>query len=299
MILIPVGDSMARVILDTTIYSPQFVTFVRFLVGGLIVLPFALQRVRFKSLTQDFYKKQLIRAFLIVLTVVTIIKAVGLSPIADVFGAFFIGPILSIVLSSFLLKEKATTLEWISVAIGFFGVVLVVQPAFLSELFNIDTTVAQSGYLNNAAAASAAGVGVYWAFLAGIFYGAFLTATRWAAACGPPLAQVTTQFLLAALMLSPLGILELVEVGVDAPALLIANGVTSVLANLLSIMALARARPATLAPVVYLQVVSATFIGLVIFQETLSFLAAIGIIVIVLSGCLRIDLQPLLPKKKN
>ena len=292
MILIPVGDSIAKHVLNVTPYSPQFVAWVRFLVGGLVVLPFALRGITFNWLDTHFLKKQLLRAVLIVLTVVTIIKAVGLSPIADVFGAFFVGPILSVVLSSLVLRERATWLEWASVVIGFVGVLLVVQPAVITQFM----TLSEENIFGQTQTSK---LGVYWALLSGIFYGSFLTATRWAAASGPPMVQVAVQFLLAALILTPFGLYELFETGVHKAELLLANGVTSVLANLLSILALARARPATLAPVVYMQVVAATFIGVFVFQETLSLLATLGISIIIFSGVLRFDFKSLYARKRK
>lgn len=304
MILIPVGDSIAKWVLNTTPYSPQFVAWVRFLIGGVVVLPFALRVTQFDWLEGQFIKKQLIRAILIVLTVVTIIKAVGMSPIADVFGAFFVGPILSVVLSSLLLQERATWLEWLSVAVGFIGVLLVVQPLFIMQLLGLESTLrsAEEAILTASSAAEGSAVstvGVYWALLAGVFYGAFLTATRWAAASGPPMVQVAVQFLLAALLLTPFGLYELMQHGIHEPMWLFTNGVTSVLANLFSILALTRARPATLAPVVYMQVVAATFIGFFVFQETLSVLATLGISIIVFSGLLRIDFQSIYAQRKQ
>lgn len=297
MILIPVGDSIAKWVLSTTPYSPQFVAWVRFLIGGVVVLPFALHLFQFNWLDPRFLKKQLLRAVLIVLTVVTIIKAVGMSPIADVFGAFFVGPILSVVLSSIVLKERATWLEWASVAIGFLGVLLVVQPAglfqWLGILPDIGAVANESLLTSDTAATAEHRQGVYWALVSGVFYGSFLTATRWAAASGPPMIQVAVQFLLAAVLLTPFGLYELAHQGIHKPELLLANGVTSMLANLLSILALARARPATLAPVVYMQVVAATFIGLFIFQEPLTKFAMIGISIIVFSGVLRFDFKSL------
>jgi len=300
MILIPVGDSLAKIVLNSTPYSPMLVAWVRFLIGGVVVLPFALSMTTFNWKDATFLKMQLLRAVLIVLTVVTIIKAVGMSPLADVFGAFFVGPILSVVLSSLLLKEKATWLEWASVAVGFIGVLLVVQPGFLVgklAIFSVLNEAQTSAEFINRDPNSAEYLGVYWALLAGMFYGAFLTATRWAAASGPPLVQVAVQFLLAAVLLTPFGLYDLTLYGVQMPYLLLANGVSSVVANLLSIMALARARPATLAPVVYMQVVSATLIGLLIFKDSISFLATLGISVIVFSGLLRFDFQSVLKRR--
>lgn len=290
MVLIPVGDAIAKLVLNTTTHSPQFVAWVRFLVGGVVMLPFLIKMQSYNWWQWHFIGKQLLRAVLIVLTVVTIIKAVGMSPIAEVFGAFFVGPVLSVILSSLLLRERATWLEWCSVVVGFVGVLFVVQPASLLQmvaaLTPFDAASASYPVIDSVQSG-----GVYWALLAGVFYGAFLTATRWAAQSGPPLAQVIAQFLLAAALLSPFGLYELAKEGVQAPQWLLANGISSVLANLFSIIALSRAGAAVLAPVVYMQVVAATIIGLMFFHDSLSVLAGIGIAVIVVSGLLRVDLR--------
>ncbi len=306
MVLIPVGDAIAKVVLNSSPYSASIVAWIRFLIGSLFIIPFAVRAKGSEPLSQQFWGRQMLRGVLIVLTVVTIIKAVGLSPIADVFGAFFVGPILAVVLSAVLLGEKPNTLDWISVIVGFMGVLLVLQPAVLRETLaglqhGFDSRIPADQDSDSAVliapANAASSIGVYWALLAGIFYGAFLTATRWAAASGPPLMQVAAQFSIAAVLLTPLGLYELLKYGLQEPTLLLVSGVTSVLANLFSIMALSRATPATLAPVVYMQVVSATFIGLLFFKDALSTMAAIGIAVIVMSGLFRIDFAALLSRR--
>jgi len=215
-----------------------------------------------------------------------------MSPIADVFGAFFVGPILSVVLSAIVLKERASYLEWLSVLVGFIGVLFVVQPNALIQLLpanlvNLEFGIESASQGNKGTPDPVQGV--YWALLAGVFYGAFLTATRWASSSGPAIIQVAVQFLIATLLLTPFGVIELVQFGVKQPYLLGLNGISSVTANLLSIMALSRARPAVLAPVVYMQVVSATIIGLFVFQDKLSVLASIGLAIIIFSSIFRFD----------
>lgn len=280
MTLIPVGDAIAKFLSNTTNYSASFLAWARFSLGACILLPLAFLNRSVSKPTYTFYARQSIRGVLIALTVVTIIKAVSLSPIAEVFGCFFIGPVLSVILSVILLGEKANKAEWLSVILGFVGVLLVVQPAFLgfSSLqpatieFDVDRT------------------GLYWALLAGIFYGFFLVATRWAAATGDPIYQVTWQFMVAALVLAPFAIADLLQYGVESLLFFIAMSFSSVLANYCSIQALARAKSAVLAPVVYMQVVAATLLGIVIFNEPLGIIAGLGLVIIVLSGFFRVSL---------
>jgi len=264
MVLIPVGDAIAKFLSGTTDYSASFLAWARFSLGACLLLPLACLNTAANTLSKTFFVKQSLRGLLIALTVVTIIKAVSLSPIAEVFGCFFIGPVLSVILSVFVLKERASAAEWLSVVLGFVGVLLVVQPALLG--FDTANGTAVGGVVDR--------TGLHWALLAGVFYGLFLVATRWAANVGDPLAQVTLQFVVAALVLAPFGLPDLLQYGVSSLLLLIAMSVTSVMANYCSIQALARAKAAVLAPVVYMQVVAATLLGMVMFNESIGVIAA-------------------------
>jgi len=280
MTLIPVGDAIAKFLSNTTAYSASFLAWARFSLGACILLPLVFLKRSASTLSYSFYARQSIRGVLIALTVVTIIKAVSLSPIAEVFGCFFIGPVLSVILSVILLGERAKMAEWLSVILGFVGVILVVQPAFFGfsspQAATIDVVIDRSG--------------LYWALLAGIFYGFFLVATRWAADIGDPLDQVTWQFMVAALVLAPFAIPDLLQYGVESLMFFFAMSLSSVLANYCSIQALARAKSAILAPVVYMQVVAATLLGIVIFNESLGIIAGLGLVIIVLSGFFRVPL---------
>ena len=266
MSLIPVGDAIAKHLSSVTQHSSAYLAWTRFVVGGCFALPIAWMSYKPGTLAPDFFKKQVVRGFFISGTLVLIIRAVSLSPIADVFGVFFIGPAFSVVLSVLWLKESATALEWLSVVLGFIGVLMVVQPG---------------GEMSP---------GLPWAFGAGLFYGSFLASTRWAAGSGPPLMQLAAQIMVGFVLLLPLVIRDLPLIEASSLPVVVLMGMTSTLANLLSIIALNRARPAFLAPIVYLQVVVATLIGLYFFQDSLNTLAAAGIALIVFTGLLKIRL---------
>jgi len=266
MLLIPVGDAIAKYIAAAAPYSAGFLAWSRFAVGCCIILPLAWRAAVFAGVGRLFFVQQTVRGFLIAATIVFIITAVSLSPIADVFGAFFLGPALAVVFSVVFLKERATWWQWFTVALGFVGVLLVVQP----------TTQISEGLL--------------WGLLAGVFYGGFLTATRWAAGNGPPLAQLAMQLVIGFAILLPLAISDITQQGLHQPSALLLMGLTSVLANYLSIVALARASTAYLAPIVYLQIVAATAIGIFFFGDVIGFLSACGLGLIVLTGVMRIPL---------
>ena len=102
------------------------------------------------------------RAGLIVCSVVSIQTALRTEPVANVFGAFFVGPIFSYVLSVVFLGERVTQVRTLLLVAGFAGVFLIVRPGFGMT------------------------PGLLFALLAGLFYGTFLTASRWLADRAPP-----------------------------------------------------------------------------------------------------------------
>lgn len=269
MTLIPIGDAIAKHISTLAPFSGGFLAWSRFVLGAVVLLPVVLHQGLFRQCQPGFLWRQAVRGLAIALTLVFILTAVSRASLAEVFGAFFIGPVVATVLSVIWLKERLGWLGWLAVVLGFAGVLLVVQP---------------SGEFS---------IGLYYALIAGVFYGIFLAATRWAAGSGPPLAQLCAQTTFGCIFLMPFAIAQLVtmdlnEISPTASLLVIAMAVTSTTANLLSIVALKNASAGFLAPIVYLQVVFATIISWWFFKDTPNSLALIGLVVIIFSGALKI-----------
>ena len=150
MSAIPAGDAASKILTSDLGVAPTYVVWTRFLIGGLVILPFTWRAGL--SVWRDW--RVWFRAALIGLGISCITRALQLAPLADVFGAFFIGPLVSFVLSVWLLKERANIIQAVLVLIGFFGVLFIVRPGF------------------------EASAGLGWALLAGCTYGAFLTAAQ-------------------------------------------------------------------------------------------------------------------------
>lgn len=263
MMFIPMGDGVAKYLQNVTDYNPAMLSWSRFAIGALFVLPWVLLTKQLPAFTpqhKPFWIRQSVRGVLIAATVTLIVTAVGLSPIADVFGAFFIGPGISVILAHFLLGVRAKRTDWIAVVVGFIGVLMVVQP---------------TGDISP---------GIPFALVSGCCYGAFLVATRWASGTGPPIAQLAVQFTVATLVLLPLGLPGFFQTGFVFPGWVIASAFFSGSANLFSILALSKLGNAVLAPVVYLQVVSATVVGFIAFGDIPNLLAALGLLLIVATG---------------
>ena len=260
MVFVPLGDSFAKLAVESTSYSSFAVAWARFVLGMLIVLPLAAFLGSFKDLTLRYVIAQVLRGSLLAGTIVCIITAVGKAPLADAYGAFFVGPAVATLLARFVLGETVRRFQWWALIVGFVGVVLVLKPS------------------------AAIAPGQLWALGAGCFYGAYLTATRWASSVGPPLAQLAGQLCVGTILLAPFGYGELMSSELQSPAYLFGSGFCSALGNLLAISAFGFARAATLTPLVYFQLIAVTVLGYFVFRDFPDAVTGAGLLIILLAG---------------
>lgn len=258
-LLIPFGDAFAKEISRVSTVPPATIAFVRFMTGAIIFVPLALARRQIPRLSRRFVFSQLLRGAFVGGGITGMVTAVSYAPLADVFGAFFIAPAIATTLAMVLLKESVTRTDVFSLVLGLCGVLLVTRPGFEMN------------------------VGLLWGLFAGFCYGSFNVATRWSASFAPPLAQMSGQLIVGALLTAPFGMAGLGSAG-EAPWLLLASGLTSAVANFFLVMAYARERAAVLSPLIYLQLPSATLIGFAAFGELPDMLAIVGLAMIVFAG---------------
>ncbi|MCV6587083.1 MAG: DMT family transporter [Marinibacterium sp.] len=239
MSLIPAGDLAAKLLTGQGTATPAFVAWSRFALGALMVWPFVPKGAL--ALLRDW--RIWFRALLIAGGISSIQVALKHAPIADVFAAFFVGPIVSFVLSALFLGEKVTAARAALLGLGFAGVLLVVRPGLGGD------------------------PALLWAVLAGVFYGAYLTASRWLADLGHPRQLILTQLVVGAIVLAPAGLRDLPQPDLATGTLVLASAGLSMLGNLLLVMAYGRAPAARLAPLVYVQLVAATGLGWLAFGD--------------------------------
>jgi len=254
MLLIPFGDTAGKM-MTTAGVAPLFIAWTRYAGGLLLLAPFVWDRALLGLLTD---KRIWIRSAVQAVTISTILTALQTEPIANVFGAFFLGPMVSYVLSIWLLKEQGSLARILLLVIGLGGVFLVVKPGFGMT------------------------PGLGWALVSGCFYGMFLTASRWVQPLGKPLHLLLAQLLIGTVLLLPFGVANLPA---EIPwGLMFWSATASMFGNLFLIFAYARAGASMLAPFVYLQLIGAAAYGFIFFGDWPDPLAALGIAVIFLSG---------------
>ncbi len=253
MALIPAGDSAGKLLVTEHGTTAFYVAWTRFGLGALVAFGVVLAggHLPRRALYADW--RIWLRALLIVGGIVNMLMALRTEPIANVFGAFFVGPVFSYVLSATLLREPVSVTRTALLLAGFAGVLLVVRPGFGMT------------------------PGLGFAVMGGLCYGAYLTASRWLSEAARPAELLLSQLVIGALVLAPLAVPTLPNVTPALAGLTLASALCSMLGNLLLVMAYRLAPASRLAPFVYFQLVAATVLGLVIFGDVPDTLALAGL----------------------
>ena len=257
MSLIPVGDTAGKLLTGGHGASPFFVAFSRFAVGTVVVVLILGGRVHW-PVFRDW--RVWLRGALIAAGISCILTALRTEEIATVFGAFFVGPLFSYVLSIRFLGERVTPMQTIMLLAGFCGVLLVVRPGFGMT------------------------PGLGFAVLAGLFYGAFLTTSRWLSGVAAPRQLMLSQSVIGTLLLLPFGLAQVPEASGPVAGLVLLSGVASASGNLLLVLAYRRSSATVLAPFVYFQLLSATILGWVVFGTLPDAPAMAGLALLVAAG---------------
>ena len=256
MSMIPAGDTAGKLMTQAHGTSPLFVAWSRFVLGSLLTLPL----LRPETLRLLTNWRIWLRAALLTGGITCIQTALQSAPLADVFAAFFIGPLFSYLLSVLLLGERVTRTRSALMGLGFLGVMLVVRPSFDMS------------------------PGLLWALAAGLFYGAFLTASRWLATIAHPTSLLFTQLFLAAVMMTPFCLDQIPPMTPTLAGLTAISAIFSMGGNFLLLFAYARAEAAVLAPFVYLQLASAVALGWLVFDDLPDAYTWLGLTLIIGAG---------------
>lgn len=253
-----VGGDAAATLLTGAGFPQVFVAWTRFALAAVLLAPFCgLQRTEFRYfLNWRLY----LRAALIVGGIVSILTALKTEPMANVFGGFFVGPVVSYFLSALLLRERITTLRTLLLMVSFAGVLLVVRPGF----------------------GMTAGMG--FAILAGCFHGSYLVATRWLAGDFRPRFLLFSQLVIGAVLLSPFAMVTVPDITLPVFGLITISALGSAAGNLLLVMVNRTTPAGVVAPLIYSQLLAAMLIGWAVFGQWPDGLSLIGLLIIMLAG---------------
>lgn len=264
--LAPIGDSMAK-LLGATLPLLQLLL-VRFTFQAVILAPLVLAGGGMRLSTRLLWLSAL-RTALHIVGIGAMFASLRFLPLADAVAIAFVMPFILLLLGRFFLDEEVGPRRLSACAVGFVGTMLVVQPSF-----------------------SEVGAPALLPLVVAVVFAFFMLVTRRIAKEADPLALQFVSGLMGsgALFLIWVGLGGVhPDIGVVWPdgretALLAAIGVVGTLAHLLMTWSLRFAPSATLAPMQYLEIPFATFIGWLVFHDLPDGLAAVGIAVTVAAG---------------
>lgn len=255
------SDALSKYL--THFYPVVMVLWVRYVVHVLLMLA-AIRPPSVQSLLRcNRPKLQLMRGFCMVCTNLLFISALGYIPLAEGTAIIYLSPLLVTAFSGPLLGEKITRFQWVAVIIGFVGVLLIVRPggsvfhpvallalgaAFSFSLYQIITRK-----LNNVDSSSTTNL------ISGL------------------ISVGVTSLLIPFFWKTP---------SLYFTLLMILLGVSALISHLLMTKAYVHAKPSTLAPFSYMQMLFAGFIGYAFFNQIPDAIGLVGMCIIVMGGLL-------------
>ncbi|WLR91181.1 DMT family transporter [Shinella zoogloeoides] len=264
----PIIDIFAK--LAVTSVPATEITFVRLLFQMTVLGPICLMRGTLLDVTRKKMSLHAARGLLMAITMISFVTPLAVMEVADAIAIFFVEPIILTILGSIFLKETIGWRRYTACGVGFFGSLLVIQPS-LQEV----------GWI--------ALLPVVAAFSLALFF----LLTRLVAQKEDPWSMQFYAGLWGALFAGILllvggraGISFLTPVMPDmANTLYIAGAaVAATIAGVLGVYAYRSAPASTLAPLQYLEIVSATILGWWVFGDLPDALKWLGIAIIIGSG---------------
>ncbi len=264
----PLGDAIAK-LLGETVPLMQLIA-VRFAAQAVLLYPIIWLSGRSLAMSPRILRIIAMRTVLHITGIAMMFTALRYLPLADAVAIAFVMPFIMLLLGRWVLNEEVGPRRLSACVVGFIGTLLVVQPSF---------------------------VDVGWPALlplgVAVTFSLYMLISRHIAKEADPLALQAV----SGLMGSPFLILALwlwhdsgvAWLAVKTPdtreiLLLASIGALGTFAHLLMTWSLRFAPSATLAPIQYLEIPFATFIGWLVFADLPNGLAALGIAITMAAG---------------
>ena len=266
MLTIPLVDGLAKYL--SSDYSPLFISWARYVSACVIILPIVFFRFGKNCFPARNLGAHSLRTAFLVTSMTLYFLSISRVPLATANTAFFVGPVIAVVLSVFILKEQFTLKKGISLALGVSGTLFILKPGGSTD------------------------PGILMAFGAGFFFALYMLATRQASKDSDPLKTLAFQCAGGAILLLPQGLLYWSVIAVEDLIFFIGMGIFSSISHILSITAFRYADASTLAPLVYIELIATTIVGYLVFNEIPGSYTVGGAVLIVMAGLVLLIRKP-------
>lgn len=272
VMVLPVMDASAKYLATVDGMAPGQVTFYRFFVQLLETLPAVCWIGGFAALRPQRLWLNLLRGSLLATASLCFFTAVKFMPLASSLAIFFVEPFILTILSALVLREAVGWRRWAAIAVGFVGAIIVINPSFdrfgMVALLPLATATCFASYMLLNRALGTQDTPLVMQYMAGL---------------GGSLALAVVLLLGGRVG----GFHELtpsLPTNVGAVGLLLIIGTVSSYAHLLIVKAFQKTPASILAPFQYLEIVSASLIGYLLFANFPGPSRLAGIVIIVASG---------------
>jgi drug/metabolite transporter (DMT)-like permease len=264
MIFAPFMDMFAKLLTETM--SPGAIGLWRFMAQSLILLPFMLAMKQWGRPTW----MHLLAGIFLGVALLAINAALKHMPIPNAIAIFFVEPLILTLMSAVILGESLGWRRLSAVSVGLVGALVVIRPNWEAfgpaAIYPLITAVCFASYLLITRVMTQKGSRVALQFWIGVFA---MLALALATAIGHPLG-------VPVLTLSWPGQRELM--------LLACMGVLAAISHQMIANAFARAEAGALAPLQYLEIISAVLIGWFVFHDFPDRWTWVGTVIIISSG---------------
>ena len=260
MLMIPLIDGVAKHLSSN--YSPLFISWARFMVAAILVLPISASLFGRGCLPEGRFGSHLFRTALLVGAMSCYFVAISLIPMATAITTYFIAPIVATLMAVSFSGEKLTARKTGALILGLVGTLVIVRPG------------------------SSIHYGIYFSLASGVLFGIYLVTTRVTSKITHPIKTLCFQCLVGMILLLPLALKNWSSPNAVDIWLFCLLGVLSACSHFLSIYAFKLAETSVLAPLVYLELLGSVAVGYLVFAEVPTSAVWIGAALITLSGLL-------------
>lgn len=259
MLIMPVMDAGAKLL------TPRLpiweIVWARFFAHSLWAAPLFLARHRPSDLFAGQVGLQLFRSSLIVPATALYFAAIAVMPLADALAVFFVYPCIATMLAPIVLGDRVGVWRWTATIVGFIGALVVIQPG--AEVISEGALLVLAG---------------------AVFIAVYGLLTRKLAGQAPPMVTLMMTGLLGLAVTTPFAFANWVPPTAAEWGLFLVIGLSSSVGHWLMIEAYERAPVSVIAPLGYIEIVTATLLGFLLFADFPSSTTWLGIAIIVASG---------------
>ena len=265
--MVPCMDALAKLLAATV--APGQVAWARFFFQTVFLLPVVLQVGRGGNLWPCLHL-HLARGSLLAVATLLFFWALKYLPMADAIAIFFVEPLILTLLSALLLGEPIGWRRLTAVAVGFGGALVIIRPSWQAfgwaAMLPLGTAFSFALYLTLTRLLAKRESAAAMQFWAGLF-GALILSAALGVGAG-----------------TGIGVIEPVWPSPRDWGLMVGLGVLATVSHMLIVFAFRRAPAGVLAPFQYLEIISATLLGLLVFGDFPDATTWVGVAIIIGSG---------------